>query len=357
MKPHHIATLSRLPIGQVALGKCRLETLAMLITGMISARTVNLSHLASERAGEVSMASTCRRLQRFFQHVRLPQDWAAALIVKLSGVRAPWYPCLDRTNWRIGHNEVNILMLAIATRRLRVPLMWTIPGRAGSSDTTERIDLLQRYLAIFGADSIKILLADREFIGLEWLSFLVSSDVSFAIRVKQGHYVTTEDGRSLRLETLLRRGCGRRPFKAAFVGTDARRLELYFAARRIKQGELLITASNAPDINHLNACRKRWAIECLFADTKTRGFNIEDTRITDAAKLGLMIAVVGLAVAWVCRTASTHMGRQAPQRKAHGYLAKSWFRIGFDELRRRLRTQPERAINIWLHIPKLGRVV
>ena len=67
MKPHHIATLSQLLIGRVALGKCRLVTLAMLITGMISARTVNLSHLASERAGEVSVASTYRRLQRFFQ--------------------------------------------------------------------------------------------------------------------------------------------------------------------------------------------------------------------------------------------------------------------------------------------------
>ena len=54
-------------LGRVALGKCRLETLAMVITGMISARTVNLSHLASERAGEVSVASTYRRLQRFFQ--------------------------------------------------------------------------------------------------------------------------------------------------------------------------------------------------------------------------------------------------------------------------------------------------
>ena len=66
----------------VDLGKRRLETLCLLITGMIGARTVNLSHLASERQGEVLVASTYRRLQRFFQHVRLGEDWAARLIVR-----------------------------------------------------------------------------------------------------------------------------------------------------------------------------------------------------------------------------------------------------------------------------------
>ena len=55
----------------VALSKTRLETLCLLIVAMISARTVNLSHLACERSGPVQIASTYRRLQRFFQHVSL----------------------------------------------------------------------------------------------------------------------------------------------------------------------------------------------------------------------------------------------------------------------------------------------
>ena len=50
----------------IALGESRLETLALLITGMIGARTVNLSHIASERGSTAKHASTYRRLQRFF---------------------------------------------------------------------------------------------------------------------------------------------------------------------------------------------------------------------------------------------------------------------------------------------------
>ena len=60
--------------------------------------TVNLSHLACERAGQVLIASTYRRLQRFFQHVALPEDWSARLVVHLLGLTGPWRLCLDRTN-------------------------------------------------------------------------------------------------------------------------------------------------------------------------------------------------------------------------------------------------------------------
>ena len=344
MKTDQLATLTSLLSPYVELGNHRLQTLCLLITAMVSARTVNLSHLAAERASEVLVASTYRRLQRFFQYVRPPEDWAAQLIVALSGAQPPWLLCLDRTNWKIGKKEANILMLAIVTQRFRIPLMWTILDRAGTSNTEERIALLRRYLARFDAVSIRLLLADREFIGLKWLTFLDQSKVPFAIRMKENLIVNTKDGRTLSLASLFRRCRGRKTVEAAFEATsDSERLDLHFVARRLGGGELLIVAGNVPATNPLNAYRKRWVIECLFGDAKTRGFNLEDTRLTSADKLGLLMAVVALAVAWVCRTATDLMGKSTPKRKKHGYYAKSWFRIGFDELRRRLRTKPDRG--------------
>ena len=331
------------------------------------------------------MASTYRRLQRFFQYVRPPEDWAAKVIVALSGAQPPWLLCLDRTNWKIGKKEANILMLAIVTQRFRIPLMsrsggpsarrsgmtsptfeasplqagmWTILDRAGTSNTEERIALLRRYLTHFEAVSNRLLLADREFIGLKWLTFLDQSKVPFAIRMKENLIVKTKNGRTLSLASLFRRCRGRKTVEAAFEATsDGERLDLNFVARRLRGGELLIVAGNVLAANPLNAYRKRWAIECLFGDVKTRGFNLEDTRLTSTEKLGLLLAVVALAVAWVCRTATDLMGKSAPKRKKHGYYAKSWFRIGFDELRRRLRTKPDIAIASWAKIPKSCAVV
>jgi Transposase DDE domain len=342
----------------VPLGKTRLETLCLLIVGVVSARTVNLSHIASERAGTVLIASTYRRLQRFFQYVALPEDWSASLVVRLLGLSGSWDLCLDRTNWKIGKRDVNLLVLAITTQRFRVPLMWTVLDKAGTSNAAERMALMRRYLALFGVGSIRVLLADREFIGLKWLNFLDQNSIPFVIRVKAGLNVGCEDGRILSLRSLLAKCRGARKFRATFPGQgDAAALTLNFAAKRIGGGELLIVASNVTDRNILAAYRRRWSIECLFGDAKTRGLNLEDTRLQIASKLSLLLVIVALAIAWANKTASTLIGRGKLKRKAHGYYAKSWFRTGFDEVRRLLRSDVRSALKPWSRIPKRPGVV
>ena len=39
--------------------------------------------------------------------------------------------------------------------------------------------------------------------------------------------------------------------------------------------------------------RRRWEIETLFAATKTRGFNLEDTHIVHPDRIGKLLAVLG----------------------------------------------------------------
>jgi hypothetical protein len=113
---------------------------------------------------------------------------------------------------------------------------------------------------------------------------------------------------------------------------------MHFAAKSI-DGEWLIVCSNRPARAALDACRKRWAIECLFAEAKTRGLNMEDARLTDPRKLDLLMAIVALALAWAAATAASLLGSPAPARKAHGYPCRSWFRTGLDHLRHAFRTE------------------
>jgi hypothetical protein len=360
--PHQAtAALEGILRPHVRLGKSRLETLCQITVGMISARTVNLSHIASEWSGTALTASAYRRAQRFFQHVRLTLDWTAPLVIRLLGLKGPWRLALDRTQWKIGSKDVNILMLAVITPRFRVPLMWSLIDGAGTSDSDARIALMQRYLAIFGAGSIELLLADREFVGLRWLRFLNDNNVPFAVRLKEKLVVTPEDGRPRTLGSLLRTCRKKRVFHANLSQDAEHPLPLNFAAKRIKKGELLIVVSNTPARAALDAYKQRWAIECLFGDAKTRGLNLEDTRLTDPRKLDLLLGLVALAIAWAGRTASLLLGRRSPKRKAHGYFAKSRFRIGFDHIRRLLRTDPVAAVIPLRTIPrnplKLQRVV
>ena len=88
----------------------------------------------------------------------------------------------------------------------------------------------------------------------------------------------------------------------------------------------------------------------MFGDAKTRGLNLEDTRLTDPRKLALLMALVALAIAWAGRAAADLLGPRFPKRKSHGHFAQSWFRIGFDEVRNRSESNPAAAITEWLRL-------
>ena len=330
------------------LSKTRLETLAVLLLGLANSRTVNLSHLASQFPGPALHASNYRRLQRFFQHVRLNGDSAAGLIIRLLRLNRPTFLALDRTNWKLGASEVNMLVLAVVTGRFRVPLMWTLIDHSGNSNTTQRIALIRRYLRLFGASSIKALLADREFIGVEWITFLVENKVPFAIRLKEDILLRLEDGSLQKFRTLLRKH-KRGSWQGWLKGMEpTSKNQLHVSAKRIRKGELLIVATNLENARHgFNLYRRRWAVECLFADARTRGLNIEDTHITHPDKLATLLVVVALAVTWAYRCATKTMGRKTIRRKTHARREKSWFRTGLDALRNWILYQPQKALQAW----------
>ena len=336
-----------------ALSKSRLSSLAALITGLAQSRTVNLSHLASHLPGRALHASHYRRLQRFFQFVRLDGNRLALLVVQMLNLQRPKCLALDRTNWKIGTTDVNILMLAIVTRRFRVPLLWTLLPHQGCSDTGQRIALIRRYLALFDASSITMLLADREFIGAEWMDFLTENKIKFVIRAKADMTVRQEDGLGWSFQSLLRRKRGgRKPAtgRGHLNGTLApARHPVNFAAKRLSDNEWLIIVTNRNDPGQaLKDYRKRWAIECLFGDAKSRGFNLEDTRIRSHDKLSCLLVVVTLAMVWAYRCATKTMGMKAIRTKTHGRREKSWFRVGLDALRNWIANAPETAADAWL---------
>ena len=102
------------------------------------------------------------------------------------------------------------------------------------------------------------------------------------------------------------------------------------------------TASGGPS----SPARTRGA-RGLAANCKTRGLNLEDTRLTAPDKLHLLTALIALAVACSVRAARTALGNAAPPRKAHGHLAQSYFRTGFAFLRNRLSADHPDTLIEW----------
>jgi hypothetical protein len=53
----------------------------------------------------------------------------------------------------------------------------------------------------------------------------------------------------------------------------------------LEDGELLIVTSDKPCPDATAIYARRWEIETLFSCLKERGFNLEETRVTDLARI------------------------------------------------------------------------
>jgi len=63
-------------------------------------------------------------------------------------------------------------MLGIVYQGVAFPLLFSMLKKRGNSNSQERINLIERYINLFGKDSIECIVADREFVGERWLKYL-----------------------------------------------------------------------------------------------------------------------------------------------------------------------------------------
>ncbi|VAW13804.1 hypothetical protein MNBD_BACTEROID03-2584 [hydrothermal vent metagenome] len=58
-----------------------------------------------------------------------------------------------------------------------------------NADLRERIDLIERFVGLFGKDCIECLVADREFVGEKWISYLNRVQIRYHIRTRNNFKV------------------------------------------------------------------------------------------------------------------------------------------------------------------------
>lgn len=288
----------------------RVSFLAHFIIALFQVKTVNLAELATAFNGRVKPESNYKRLQRFLRDFDLHYEPLARLVVSLMPLEAGrWYLTLDRTNWRFGRHEINILMLGIAYCGVAVPVMWTVLNKAGNSNTGERIALIERFVTVFGREPIAALLADREFVGRAWFAYLQGQGIAFRIRIKHNTLIPNHWNNPFSARLLLgplkpgeqRVLTGRRPVWGCF---------LHIVALGLDDGQwLLLVTTDRPE-QAVSDDAQRWAIETLFGCLKSRGFRFEDTHLTHPERISKLIALLALAFVWAYRVGEIHSQSQ-----------------------------------------------
>ncbi len=164
--------------------KARAKCFVFIMLALILKQTCNLASASKSMLHKGLASSFYRRMQRFFAQHHFDYHQIAQLIFQLFAFDQVKLT-LDRTNWKWGKRDINILMLAVVYRGIAVPILCTLLNKRGNSDTKERCALIHRFISIFGKDRIENLFADREFVGKQWFRWLIQQEINFCIRVKK----------------------------------------------------------------------------------------------------------------------------------------------------------------------------
>lgn len=208
---------------------------------------------------------------------------------------------MDRTNWKWGNTNINILMLGIVYQGIAIPIACTFLDKQGNSNTQERIDLMNSFISRFGKSGILGLLADREFIGKEWMGWLEEQEIPFCIRVKSNFICTDANGETTNLSHCF---SDLSPRESRVLSGKKLLLEqeVHVVGLKMENEELLILATNQQPETALERYKKRWEIETLFQALKGRGFYLEDTHMTNPQRIEKLLAILSMAFAWAHKT-------------------------------------------------------
>jgi hypothetical protein len=277
----------------------------------------------------------CFQLQtaaKVFAFFSIEQVETARLVLKLLKIEPKYTIAIDRTEWQLGRSWVNVLLLSVTYKSLSIPVFWTVTGEKGCSDNEERKELLEKFIAEFGLETIRFVTADREFCSKEWLRFLREKQISYRLPIKASYQITNARGELIKASKL----CRTLKINERLELKGRRKLWnhlVYAAVCRREDGDHVLVISSEQSGKILLEYGERWQIETLFGVLKTRGFRLEDTHLTETERVSKLLSLLTIAVSWAILAGELEARQKLLKIKKHGNLEKSIFRLGFEVLR------------------------
>ncbi len=308
--------------------KARIKFFVLLITALCKMQTVCFERLAEGMDSHARVSSCLRRIQRFFAEFAIDNNKIASILFSLLPCKTNLNISIDRTNWKFGKTDINIFMLSVCYDGIAFPILWKMLDKRGNSNCQERIELIKRFIQLFGKECIEAIVADREFIGNKWLMFLQTETIPFHLRIKDNMWFTKADGEKMRMSWILQ-GCriGEAYHHPKILYLD--QALVYVSGMKIKNGEYLIIVSYDKQQQAMLKYKERWQIETMFKASKTKGFNIEDTHLTDIDRIDKLVAVVSIAFTWAYKAGIyVHEHIKPIVIKKHKRKAHSFFKYG-----------------------------
>ena len=277
------------------------NTLAVLICGIVGAQHVQFAQIAAHapicgRKNE----SLITRFRRWVKHkgstpevIWLP--FARAVLASLA--HAPLTLVLDGTTAGRG---CMVLMASIVYHGRAIPLLWTVvKGKKGHLPQDEHCALITRLQAVIPATAPVVLLGDGEFDGTQLQAAIRTAGWEYVCRTGTNITIYAHDRVFPVGDLPLKRG---ETVALENVQMTAERYGpvLLLGIWETNQDTPIYLITSLSDANAAaDWYRLRFRIESMFANHKSRGFQIHKSHLNKPERLARLLLATSLAYVWV----------------------------------------------------------
>jgi hypothetical protein len=340
--------------GQIV-SKKQTQRSLLLVQGIIESKSVNLALCAESLSRNKGLGLTESQIySQYLDHFQTGQYEKLLKVCFLAVFyqTCPWAKgelVMDRTEWKLGKNWHNLLVIGYICHDSLVPLVWVDLGTRKSSNEAERIELLDRLRAWWRATGIPMpplmLYADREFIGSDWFKALEKRHIEFVIRLKENQsFAVWRDGKMSRKTyniKVIARYLKRFGLSHIEIVIGDELIIPFTYAEQVLENQQVTTWYLAANVKDPHTASQRyalrWSIEDTFGHYKTKGLNLEEFNLEGTHKLEIMMGLVTLVYALCIHQAlANNLEENVPvkdYKNGKQYPAKATFRLGLDRVR------------------------
>lgn len=275
--------------------KTQREGLALLVATMLSERSANLMDLAAA-------------LPRAAERIDMRYQWIARLLanplVDPAEVMAPFAREVLARAAEAGRVELildqsklsdrhQVLMLALRFGERALPLAWHVEETAGAMGWVHQAPLLDLVAAWLPEGAAAMVLGDRFYGTAEAIAACAARGWDYRLRLKGNLRVFAEGGSVAPA--------------ARLAGTQLYLTGVELTAKRAPTNigvihdpghdePWIVAMSDEPSYLSTLDYARRWGIEPMFSDFKSRGFGLDDTQIRHPDRLARLVLVMALAL-------------------------------------------------------------
>lgn len=279
------------------------DSMALVMVGLAQGQSGHLGNIARHMPLPTRQDSKEQRVRRLLDNPRITAETHYQPIVRavIAGlVRQPIHLVLDRV---LLHDQHNLLMVGLATRRRVIPLAWRHLDHEGSSGLADHQAILTDALALLPDCERVSVHADSEFRSQALFDWLVTQGCTpfLGLRSSTGMAITP-DAPLVPLHDHVQPGQGVVYFNQVSVTEDrVGPVNLYAWWSKDERGKpMLRVVQTARDANPqtYRVGKRRMAIEPTFREWQRGGFGLDTSGRLDGARLVRLLIPLLLVYLW-----------------------------------------------------------